>query len=212
MSGHDDFAFEPVPGLPAPLPAGEEMLWQGRPDLHALAREAYKVNWFMAYGAILVLWRAAVGYGLGGLAGAFAYGLPYLALAIVATGLIWLLAYAQARGTIYTLTSSRVLMRIGAALPVTFNIPYVQIETARLDRRGKTGTIALETKGSTRISAMVLWPHLRPWHLTRTQPALRCIADAGAVATLLSEAAETRLAQPTIRRDPAFAGDLVAAE
>ena len=212
MSGHDDFAFEPVPGLPAPLPAGEEMLWQGRPSVSALAREAYKVNWITAYGAALVLWRGSVGYGLGGVAGAVAYGLPYLVLAAVATGLFWLLAYAQARGTIYTLTSARVLMRVGAALPVTFNIPYVQIETARLDARGSTGTIALETKGETRISAMILWPHLRPWHLARTQPALRCIPDAAAVAKLLAEAAETRLAQPTITKDPGFAPGLVAAE
>jgi hypothetical protein len=212
MSGHDDFAFEPIPGLPAPLPVGEEMLWQGRPVATALAREAYKVNWFAAYGAALVLWRATVGYGIGGLSGAVAYGLPYLVLAVVATGLIWLLAYAQSRGTIYTLTSARVLMRIGAALPVTFNIPYVQIETARLDLRGATGTIALETKGTTRISAMVLWPHLRPWHLAKTQPALRCIPQAEAVAKLLAEAAETRLAQPTVTREAAFAGGLMAAE
>ncbi|MGL4320514.1 MAG: photosynthetic complex putative assembly protein PuhB [Paracoccaceae bacterium] len=212
MSGHDDFAFEPIPGLPAPLPAGEEMLWQGRPSATALAREAYKVNWFAAYGAILVLWRGSVGYSLGGIAGVVAYGLPYLVLALVATGLIWWLAYAQSRGTIYTLTSARVLMRVGAALPVTFNIPYVQIETARLDLRGPTGTIALETKGKTRISAMILWPHLRPWHLAKTQPALRCIPQADAVAKLLAEAAETRLAQPTVTRDAAFAGGLVAAE
>ena len=212
MSGHDDFAFETSPGLPSPLPAGEEMLWQGHPVTAALARQAYKINWIAGYGAALVLWRASVGYGLGGVTGAVAYGLPYVVLAVVATGLIWLLAYAQARGTIYTLTSARVLMRVGAALPVTFNIPYVQIETARLDLRGTTGTIALETKGSTRISALVLWPHLRPWHLTKTQPALRCIPDAAAVAKLLAEAAETRLAQPTISRDPAFAGGLMAAE
>lgn len=212
MSGHDDFAFETSPGLPSPLPAGEELLWQGRPAVSALARQAYKVNWFAGYGAALMLWRASVGYGLGGFAGAVAYGLPYLGLALVATGLIWLLAYAQARGTIYTLTSARVLMRIGAALPVTFNIPYVQIETARLDLRGTTGTIALETRGKTRISALVLWPHLRPWYLARTQPALRCIPDAEAVARLLAEAAETRMAQPIISRDPAHAGAMVAAE
>mgnify|MGYP003527031574 CR=1 FL=1 len=103
-------------------------------------------------------------------------------------------------------------MRIGAALSVTFNIPFVQIGAARLDLRGPTGTIALETLGETRISALVLWPHLRPWRLAKTEPALRCIPDAAAVARLLAEAAETRLARPVITRDPAYAGDLVAAE
>ncbi|MGL5010213.1 MAG: photosynthetic complex putative assembly protein PuhB [Paracoccaceae bacterium] len=212
MSGHDDFAFEPIPGLPAPLPAGEEMLWQGRPDTMALARDAYKITWIAAYCALLVLWRAATGYSAAGFQGAVAYGLPYVALGLVACALIYGLAAAQARSTVSTLTSARVLMRVGAALPVTFNFPYVQIETARLALHGTTGTIALETKGSTRISALILWPHIRPWHLAKTQPALRSIPQAAVVARMLAEAAETRLSQPAVTRDPAFAPGLVAAE
>jgi Bacterial PH domain len=212
MSGHDDFAFEPIPGLPERLPPGEEMLWQGRPDPRALAREAYGIRWIAGYFALIVLWRASVGYGAAGMAGAFAYGLPYVGLAALGCGVIYLLALAQSRATIYTITSSRVVMRIGAALTVTFNFPFVQMASAQLDDRGATGTIALQTKGETRISFLVLWPHVRPWHIAKTQPALRCIPDAAAVAKLLAEAAETRLAQPVITRDPAAAGTLLAAE
>ncbi len=212
MSGHDDFTFEPIPGLPARLPVGEEILWQGRPDVTSLAREAYGIRWIAGYFALIVLWRAGVGYGDAGFAGALAFGVPYAGLGLAGCAVVWLLACAQARATIYTITSARVVMRVGAALSVTFNIPFVQIDTARLDARTDTGTIALETKGATRISALVLWPHIRPWHLAKTQPALRCIPDATAVAKLLAEAAETRLALPTITRDPACAGDLVAAE
>jgi hypothetical protein len=212
MSGHDDFAFEPIPGLPERLPPGEEMLWQGRPDPRALAREAYGIRWIAGYFALIVLWRASVGYSAAGLAGAFAYGLPYIGLAVLGCGVIYLLALAQARATIYTITSSRVVMRIGAALTVTFNFPFVQMASAQLDDRGATGTIALQTKGETRISFLVLWPHVRPWQVAKTQPALRCIPDAAAVARLLAEAAETRLAQPVITRDPAAAGTLLAAE
>jgi hypothetical protein len=29
---HDDFAFEPVKGLPELPPEGEHLLWQGRPN------------------------------------------------------------------------------------------------------------------------------------------------------------------------------------
>jgi hypothetical protein len=212
MSGHDDFAFEPIPGLPERLPLGEEMLWQGRPDPRALAREAYGIRWIAGYFALIVLWRASVGYGAAGLAGALAYGLPYVGLAVLGCGVIYLLALAQARATIYTITSSRIVMRIGAALTVTFNFPFVQMASAQLDDRGATGTIALQTTGETRISFLVLWPHVRPWHIAKTQPALRCIPDAAAVAKLLAEAAETRLARPVITRDPAAAGALVAAE
>jgi hypothetical protein len=212
MSGHDDFAFEPIPGLPERLPLGEEMLWQGRPDAGALAREAYGVRWIAGYFTLIVLWRATVGFGEAGLAGALAMGLPYLGLAGLGCALVYLLAVAQARATIYTITSSRVVMRIGAALTVTFNFPFVQIAAAHLDDRGRTGTIALQTKGETRISFLILWPHTRPWQVARTQPALRCIPDAAAVAKLLAEAAQTRLSEPVITREPGPAGDLVAAE
>jgi hypothetical protein len=44
---HDDFAVEPVKGLPEKPPAGEVILWQGRPDTWALAREALNLNWII---------------------------------------------------------------------------------------------------------------------------------------------------------------------
>jgi len=37
FSEHD---AEPVPGLPGPLPAGEALLWQGRPSFEGLAKRA----------------------------------------------------------------------------------------------------------------------------------------------------------------------------
>ena len=37
---HDDFAIEPIPGLPERPPQGEEILWQGRPNWWALAKSA----------------------------------------------------------------------------------------------------------------------------------------------------------------------------
>jgi hypothetical protein len=201
MSDHDDFAFEPIEGLPERPPVGEEILWQGRPQTAALAREAYKITWIAAYFAVIVVWRAGAGYADGGLPMALAMGLPYVALGLLGLGVVWLLAWAQARSTAYTVTSARVVMRVGAALPVTFNIPFAQVGSASLDlRRGGTGTIALQTLGQTRISYLTLWPHLRPGHARKTQPALRCIPGAARVAKLLAAAAETRLATPVVER------------
>jgi hypothetical protein len=206
MSSHDDFAFDPLPGLPERPPQGELILWQGRPEPWALARDAYKIRWIAGYFALIVLWRAGAGLGDGGLGLALAMGLPYLALGLLGLGIIYGLAWVQARTTTYTLTTARVVLRIGAALPVTFNLPFAQIGAASLDlRRDGTGTIALETLGETRISVLVVWPHLRPGHWSKTQPALRSIADASAVARRLAEAAEARLTLPQVARSPAFA-------
>lgn len=213
MSDHDDFAFDVAPGIPAPLPKGEEVLWQGRPDTNALAREAFKIRWIAGYMALIVLWKAGMGLADGGLALAVLRGLPYLVLAVAAVAVVWLLAWAQARATVYTVTSARVLMKIGAALSVTYNIPFAQVGTARLDLKPTgTGTIALETLGETRLAFMALWPHLRPGRMKRTEPALRCIPDAERVARLLAEAAEARLAMPVVTRADAALADAVVAE
>ena len=211
MSGQDDFAFDALPGLPERPPQGELILWQGRPDAWALARDAYKIRWFAAYFAVIVLWRAGSAFAEGGLALALAMGLPYLILGLLGLSIIYSLAWVQARATTYTLTTARVVLRIGAALPVTFTLPFAQVGAASLDlRRDGTGTIALDTLGETRISVLVAWPHLRPGHWEKTQPALRSVPDAGRVARMLAEAAEARLTMPQVSRTARLAP--VAAE
>lgn len=211
MSGHDDFAFDALPGLPERPPQGEMILWQGRPDAWALARDAYKLRWFAAYFAVIVVWRAGSAFADGGLSFALAIGIPYLVLGLVCLAIIYGLAWVQARTTTYTLTTARVVLRIGAALPVTFNLPFAQVGAAALDlRRDGTGTIALDTLGETRISVLAAWPHLRPGHWAKTQPALRSVPDAARIARMVAEAAEARLTQPTVTRTPDFAP--VAAE
>ena len=213
---HDDFAFEPVKGLPERPPEHERILWQGRPSTWALARDGFKLNWITGYFAVIVAWRATVGAMGDGLAGAFAYGLPYMILWGLAALVIGLMALTMARATVYTITTARVAMRIGAALCVTLNIPFKQIANADLSvKRDGTGTIALDTLGETNFSYLVLWPHMRPGHIRKTKPALRCIPDAERVARLLADAAEARLATPMIERrtaPDAAQGDLVAAE
>ncbi len=213
---HDDFAFEPVNGLPERPPEHERILWQGRPDTWALARDAFKVQWISIYFAVVVLWRASVGALESGLEGAFAYGLPYMILWALAVGVLSLMALTMARSTVYTITTARVAMRIGAALSVTLNLPYRQIANADLSlRKDGTGTISLETLGETKFSYLVLWPHMRPGHVSVTKPALRCIPDAERIARLVSDAAEARLATPMLVRqseNTATPSGLVAAE
>ncbi len=210
MSGHDDFAIEPIRGLPERPPVGEEILWQGRPDTFALARDAYKITWVAGYFAALAVWRVWVV--ADSAASVVAVSLPYLAIGLVVCGISLSMAAIQARSTVYTITTARVAMRIGASLTVTLNLPYRQISNASLALKANgTGTIALETMGETRISYLVCWPHVRPWQLAKTQPALRCIPDAAHVSKVLADAAEMRWNEPVVARaEPDMA--LVAAE
>lgn len=208
---HDDFQTEPVRGLPELPPPGESILWQGRPDWRALAMQALNVGWVAGYFGLLAAWRGvAIGLEQGAALGAKA-AIPYLALGLIACGLLALVAFVLARTTVYTVTNRRVAMRIGAALTVTLNIPFTRLAAADLAVvPGGVGTIALRTTGDTRLSYLVCWPHVRPWRITRTEPALRCIPDAARVAELLAGAAETRIVETSLRR--IVPGAAIAAE
>ena len=208
---HDDFEIEPVAGLPEAPPAGEDILWQGRPDTWALAREALNINWVAGYFAILVAWRFVSVVDLMPLGQAIGAAVPLVILGAVVYGLLLGMAYIQARCTMYTITSARVAMRIGAALTLTLNLPYRELGNAALDlRKSGTGTIAFDTLGETSLSYLVIWPHARPWRFGKTQPALRCIPDAQRVAAILADAAEARVNTPQVVR--VMPVDAVAAE
>jgi hypothetical protein len=200
---HDDFAVEPVRGLPEKPPAGEIILWQGRPDTWALAKEALNLWWIMGYFALLAIWRVVASAADYPLAQALTHAIPFLVIGALTAGIILLIAWVQAKATVYTVTSARVAMRVGAALTITLNLPYTRIEAADLDlKKSGTGTIAFRTAGETKLSYLVLWPHVRPWHAKHPQPALRCIPDAERVARMIGEAVETRMAQPTLAIRP----------
>ncbi|MFK7876972.1 MAG: photosynthetic complex putative assembly protein PuhB, partial [Paracoccaceae bacterium] len=138
---HDDFEVEPVPGLPETPPKGEEILWQGKPDWWALTQEALSFWWVAGYFGLLTAWRFVSVMDLMPLGQAIAAALPFVILGGIVCGLLALFGWSQARLTMYTITSARVAMRIGAALTVTLNIPYRQVSNASLDLRSSgTGT------------------------------------------------------------------------
>ncbi|MBS1302288.1 photosynthetic complex putative assembly protein PuhB [Loktanella sp. SALINAS62] len=198
---HDDFKFEPIRGLPEALPRDEVILWQGRPMARRLAVEAFKVRWIMGYFVALAAWRAIVSTAEVPLGTALLYGSPFVLLGLIVCAILYGLAWIQSRATVYTLTNKRVAMRIGAALTMTLNLPYVEIESADLDLRpAGSGTLAFQLPADTRLSYLMSWPHIRPGRINRTQPALRCIADAAKVADIFTDAARTRISQPTITR------------
>ncbi|WP_371227417.1 photosynthetic complex putative assembly protein PuhB [Roseovarius sp. 2305UL8-3] len=198
---HDDFAVEPIEGLPELPPEGEHILWQGRPNWWALTRESLNLYWVAGYFVLLTLWRFLSLVDQAGVVSAFAASSPFLVMGAIVCALLLVVGYAQARTAVYTITNRRVAMRIGAALTVTLNLPFTQIANASLKlSRDGTGIIALDLMGSTRLSYLVCWPHVRPWVMRRTQPALRCIPEAEKVARLLSEAAEARVSTPVVTR------------
>jgi hypothetical protein len=190
----DDFAFEPIRGLPERPPEGEVILWQAQPNWLRLSIDSLNVWWVLGYFIFLFVWRFISVSDLMPIYQAVLVSLPFLALALIVTLLLMLVGYIQANATVYTITNKRVVMRIGAALTVTLNLPFTEIENAAIASGSKDfGTIVIDTKQTTKFSFLVLWPHARAWHFKKPQPSLRCIPDAAQVAKILSNAAKARL-------------------
>lgn len=108
--------------------------------------------------------------------------------AILAVAVLSALAWAFARAALYTVTSKRVVLQFGVALPMTLNIPLDKISGAALKSyRDGSGDIPL-TLNENKASFLLLWPHARPWQLSAAQPMLRAVPDAAHVAAKLAEA------------------------
>jgi len=186
VSDHAEY----VRGLPEPLPEGERILWQGTPAWTALARRVFHARTMAIYFALLLAWRAFSVLWSGGSFQDSATAVFWLApFALAAVGLMLLLAWLTARATVYTITSRRVVMRIGVVLEITVNFPFRVIESAGLRvYPDGTGDLPLTLAGEDRIAYIHLWPHARPWRAARPEPMLRGVPDASAVADVLSRA------------------------
>jgi hypothetical protein len=187
---HDDFAFEPRRGLPGVLPPGERLLWQGTPNWRGLAVRSYHVRRIAAYFALLVLWRVGTGVAGEQSVTSLCIGAGFIAvLGAAAIATLAGLAYLNARAAVYSITTRRVLVRQGIAVPLTLNVPLQYIEAAglRLFRDG-TGDIAMTIGHAQRIAYLINWPHLKPGRFTRPEPSFRALDDAREAAGILSGA------------------------
>jgi hypothetical protein len=199
----------PLRGLPGPLPEGEALLWQGSPDWRSLARHAFHVKGVAIYFAIILAWC---------LASSLASGTPALhvarstlrlcGLALVPMALLGLYSWAVAKSTIYTITSKRVTLGIGLAVPMTLNLPFSRIAGAGLKvYPGNTGDIPLTLAQSEKLAYLLVWPHARPWKMARAEPMLRGIPDAPGVASILARALAAEAGVPPAAIHPMAAAD-----
>ena len=198
--------FEAELGLPEPLPRGERLLWQGSPDWRLLARDALHTRLLAIYFGVLLAWRAVNVWANGGsLIDAGVAVLWLLPVALAAIGVLSVLAWLMARTSVYTITDKRVVMRIGIVLNITFNLPHAQIVSAGLRSNADgSGDLTLLLNDADRIAYVHLWPHARPWQLKRTEPMLRALPQAHAVAAILSAALADAagLARPALQAVP----------
>lgn len=167
-----EYEDEPIPGLPGRLPPGEDILWQGTPDWLGVARGVFHARlvivWFLFVASLAFV---AGGTGLTG-------ALVTLSVAALGLGLLGVLARAQAKSTIYTLTNKRVVLRFGVALPKCVNVPLALIGSADVKPAGN-GIVDVSLTPTVRfpLAYLQMWPHARPWKFGSPQPMLRSVPE-----------------------------------
>lgn len=195
--------LELVRGLPGPLPAGERILWQGAPDWRVLARRALPTRWVALYFAVLGTWSVVSSTADGrDLSHAFTGTALTLLAGALGIGLIALFAWGVGRTSVYTITNKRIVLRIGVAVSKCVNLPFAQIAGAGLKLfPGGAGDIPVTLLPANRVAHAQLWPHVRPFRFAATEPMLRAVPEAAAVADLLGQA--LLAAHPQGHRTPA---------
>lgn len=183
----NEYSHEPIPGLPGELPEGEQVLWQASPTWDAMAKRVFQVYTAALYFLVLIaghlIYRIMDGAPLSMLTGTLAW---QGGLALTVVGILALMAKLYASSTLYTITSRRLIIRSGLALPMIVNLPLTKVESAGLRRlRDGTGDISFLPAEGTKVFWLMFWPHVRPLHFKRVQPLLRGIEDPDAVARLL---------------------------
>jgi hypothetical protein len=193
-----EYEIEPIPGLPEPLPPGETILWQGAPGWSALSRHSFYLRELVAYFAILLVWYAGQTLIGGERVSSVALTMTRLiGVSALAIGVVAVYALLVNWTTLYTVTSRRIVIRSGIALPTVVNIPYTSVQSAGLKTfRDESGNILLSLVADQRLAYLVLWPNVRMTGLSRVEPMLRGIADARGVARTLANALAAATSQP----------------
>jgi hypothetical protein len=174
--------------LPEDIPPGERILWHGRPNWISLFRGAYRADLVAAYFLVLAVWNALDAWSAGVdaslIAAARALGIGLAALMLLA-----ILAWASARTALFVITSRRVVMKIGVALQVFYNLPFSQIRNValRVDSDG-SGELTLQLGAGAHIGYLNLWPFARPFYFSDPEPALRGLSQARQVGEILGRA------------------------
>jgi hypothetical protein len=174
------------------LEQGEVLLWQGAPAWRPLAQRVFHARIVAGYFLALILFDMAYVrlHHMGRLA-ALRAAAPGLVTGAAVLLILAALAWAVCRTTRYSLTTRRIVMQFGVALPATLEVPLHRIgEAAIRVGRDHTGDISLRLLSGDHIAYVKLWPHAKPWRLGHPEPMLRDVRGAARVVTKLCQALE----------------------
>ena len=196
------------------LAPDESVLWQGRPTVSGMARRFLHLRAITGYFGVLAAWNLLSAHADGMRArDAMVASFWVIIPAVGAAALILAVAWVLSATTHYMLTSKRLIMQIGVALPIALSVPLRSIGSAdlRLYPDG-TGDITLSFGGDDRLAYLLLWPHARPWRYKKAEPMMRTVRNAREVAALLARALVAVSPAPSVAPLPEIAPPVRQAE
>ncbi|MEE4330594.1 MAG: photosynthetic complex putative assembly protein PuhB [Wenzhouxiangella sp.] len=184
-----DIRIKELKPLPETLPEDERVLWQHSPEWRPYGRRVFQLGKIALYFLVVVAWVAVAAYidngGWQALVRSLIWSVPP---AIGVIGLLALVAWLYARTTVYTITSKRVIIQSGLAVPSAVNLPFTKVQSADMKTYAdRTGDIELAMSGP-RLLYSMLWPNVRFFRLKRPLPVMRAIPQPEAVAEILGQA------------------------
>lgn len=201
-----------IRGVPHPLPAGEQVLWEGAPDPNAMATHVFHRRLFLLYFAAMITWWATTTNVAFGSSDFIASLGVRLGLSAIVLGVVEMLSRVSARTTWYAITNKRVVLKIGMVIPMSINIPFQIVQSAGVGMfKDGTGQLMLVLAKEHRLAYVALWPHCRVFQVNQPQPILRGLRDAQRIGTVLANAvaaasaddASTRVERTSSRGAPA---------
>ena len=180
---------EPVPGLPEKLPAGEYIVWQGKPEVSALVKRVFHAPTIALYFAGLIavhaVYQSINGTPLSTIGIAMIW---QVGLAVIGVGLLVGAGNLYAHSTMYTFTNRRLVIRSGVAVSMMVNIPWESVKSAgvRYCRDG-TGDFLITPTADRKLYYLMIWPHVRQLGFRSVQPLLRGIGSPRDIAARLGD-------------------------
>jgi hypothetical protein len=178
-----------IRGVPHPLPADEQLLWEGAPDGSLVARHVFHRMFVLGYFVLVTGWWAVNTVGTVDSADFLSMLAVRTLLGVLVMGIFEFLARAVARTSVYAITSKRVVLKLGVVLPMTINVPLSALRDAGVARfRDGSGQLSLSLLPEQRLAYIALWPHCRVFSVNQPQPLLRGLTNPDEVANVLRDA------------------------
>ena len=190
-----EYEGEPIEGLPEVLPEGETLIWQGRPTVGAMLKRVFFVPQLAVYFGLLIgghtIYRLTESVSMAQVLGTLVWQSGLAATVLLL--LVWL-ARAYAKSILYTLTSARLVIRSGVALPMMVNVPIEQIIAADLRvHRDGTGDILLRASADRQLYWVLLWPNVSAWYSRPVRPCLRGLSQPDLAARAFADVASQQV-------------------